>query len=90
MFDCLAGNDDVEGAGGVRQILRVGLSQFQANAGLRFRTGGFSARDLQRGAGEIRTEHPRATRSQQPGEAAAAASHFQNAPALNGRQVFAY
>ena len=57
---------------------------------LRFRAGGFSARDLQRGAGEIRAKHPRATRSQEPGEASAAASHFQNAPALDGRQIFAH
>ena len=62
----------------------------QANAGLRFRAGGFAARDLQCGAGEIRAEHPRATRSQNPREASASASHFQNAPALDGRQIFAY
>ena len=90
MFDGFAGDDDVEGAGGVRQILRVSLRKLQANAGPRFRAGGVSARDLQRGAGEIRAEHPGATRSQEAGKASATASHFQNAQALDGRQIFAH
>src|SRR5580704_6264022 len=76
MFDRFAGDDRVKGVLRVRQVLSIGLRQFDRRVQLGSRAIRFSASDLQRGAGKVGTKHARATRSEKPGKAATTACKY--------------